>query len=335
MSVRSQVLTPKNWAERAPTYIQEARHFGIHIKTPDINRSAIGFTLIDAENIHFGFNSIRKVGWNVSHMITEARGNQRFTNVMNFLGRVNRQKVNIGVFNNLALAGALDSLGYNRLELVEHSQALYDWFAWQRECEDRRMQNAMRVIENVEIQKLIEQRDEIRKKVKKKDYVVNEEDTLFLEQNKRILLKRELAIPEEPVLPVLTRTKTLALSIPDLMTQGELIGCYLPNPARIAYPNSTIIGAIRDTADYQVAGMVSEIKTFVNSRGTTNYVVITDGTGTIRFPLYSNSKLPVPKKGELVYIEANIGISQTFDEDGENINLKVFKVKKLSVWAAS
>lgn len=99
-------------------YIQEARRMGIKILPPDINESNVHFTPV-GNSIRFGLSAIKNVGESAVEVILEAREKGgRFTSLEDFLRKVELRKVNRKVIESLIKAGAFDSLGRSRAELL-------------------------------------------------------------------------------------------------------------------------------------------------------------------------------------------------------------------------
>jgi DNA polymerase-3 subunit alpha len=327
MSVRSVVLSSQVWAEKAPTYVDEAMKFGIKIKAPDINRSVTGFSYGD-NTIYFGFSTITKVGETASAVIVNCRNKGGpFKDIVDFLSRINRNKINTGVFTQLAKAGAFDSMGYTRQDLLNNVDKLYDRFHIKAEYEERIIENFNRIEENKELEKLMAIRDDIRK-LKKKG-VESDEDNQFLLDHPRLALKRPLALPEVPEFPQLARYKKISLTITELMTQGITIGCYIMNPTFIVYPHSTRISSLTNDGIYSLAGIVTEVKKYKNSRGETHYITITDGTSSISFRLYSDKYINTPEKGQLISIRAKIEVNDSaYDDDATIESIKLIKITR-------
>lgn len=318
MSIRSTTMQPEVWASKAPGYVQEAAHFGITVKYPDINKSHAGFTLLE-DQIYFGFSAIRGLGANASAVLEAARGNAPFRTIKDFLDRVDKSKINASVFQQLALAGTFDSLGYKRTELFDAAKDFYEYYKVTAEHTARVIENHMREQENVSITKDIEYRDRLRKKAKKED--LTEEETLWLETNKRIMLKKPLKLPELPVEPTLTRYAKLPVTIPEIIKQGELLGCWINHPAPLVYPDATKIADIEGQGIWVIAGIVHDLKTFKGKNSKT-YLTISDGTGTIRVPIYADSNA-LPKKGALIRLKFKGGYADDFhDMDTEEIKVK-------------
>ena len=99
-------------------YISACTHEGIKILPPDINESGRDFTATP-EGIRFGFAGIRGVGESVGEEIMRerARGGA-FTNLHDFIDRVPASVANRRVVEALIKAGAFDSSGYPRRQLM-------------------------------------------------------------------------------------------------------------------------------------------------------------------------------------------------------------------------
>src|SRR6056300_204470 len=127
MTTRSKSLQPKDWAQKAPQYVNEARQLGVEINPPSVNASDLEFTISQNE-IYFGLNAIRDVGKTAAKSIMLARGKTPFKDIFNFVERVNTQKVNTKTFSALVKAGAFDKMGYLRQDLEENMQSIYDYY---------------------------------------------------------------------------------------------------------------------------------------------------------------------------------------------------------------
>ncbi|WP_276769505.1 DNA polymerase III subunit alpha [Fannyhessea vaginae] len=99
-------------------YISACNHEGIKILPPDINESGRDFTATP-QGIRFGFAGIRGVGENVGIAIMQERKkNGPFANLHDFVKRVNSAQANRRVVEALIKAGAFDSCGYPRKQLM-------------------------------------------------------------------------------------------------------------------------------------------------------------------------------------------------------------------------
>jgi DNA-directed DNA polymerase III PolC len=154
MTVRSCSLQPKDWASKAPEYINEATYFQVEINPPSVNASGLEFSLKENE-IYFGLSAIRDVGITASRSIIRARGNTPYKSVFDFLHRVNLSKVTTKTFIALVRSGAFDKMGYIRSELEEKATLCYEAVKTIAISKERDMDLKQREIDN--------QRKEIRK----------------------------------------------------------------------------------------------------------------------------------------------------------------------------
>ena len=97
-------------------YIGYCREKGIPILPPDVNESRFAF-YPSGKAIRFGLSAIKGVGESAVESIQEARGEEPFASVEDFLSRVELRKVNKRALESLIKAGALDSLDPDRGKL--------------------------------------------------------------------------------------------------------------------------------------------------------------------------------------------------------------------------
>ena len=147
MTIRSQTLQPKTWAQKAPEYIQEAKLLGVEINAPSVNGSNLNFCIRDNQ-IYFGLNAIRDVGVTAAKCIMSARGRKPYQDIIDFINRVNLSKVTTKTFLALIKAGAFDRMGYIRSELEEHSLLLYENVKKIALAQERELDIAIRDEEN-------------------------------------------------------------------------------------------------------------------------------------------------------------------------------------------
>jgi len=100
--------------DKVNRFIEDAKNHGIKVLPPDVNESEINFTVNSEGNIRFGLAAIKGVGENSAAAIIEERKKGPFTDIYDFIRRVNPQAVNMRVLEGLALAGAFDRFGFSR-----------------------------------------------------------------------------------------------------------------------------------------------------------------------------------------------------------------------------
>ncbi|TDX58950.1 DNA polymerase III subunit alpha [Orenia marismortui] len=112
-------------SDKVAAYIAESERIGVEILAPDINYSKVGFTVEDA-NIRFGLEAIKNVGKKAIEAIIESRAEGKFEGLKDFCERVNLSKVNQRVVESLIKAGAFDSLGFYRSQLLRILEKVFE-----------------------------------------------------------------------------------------------------------------------------------------------------------------------------------------------------------------
>lgn len=96
-------------------FMDECKRMGKQVLGPDVNASSYKFTVDADSNIRFGLGAIKGVGEAAVQSIVDARKEGgKFTDIFNFVERVNLQSVNKKNLECLALAGAFDCFGIKR-----------------------------------------------------------------------------------------------------------------------------------------------------------------------------------------------------------------------------
>ena len=101
--------------------MEESQRLGINVLGPDVNESFLKFTVNKKGDVRFGMAAIKGVGAGAVADIIEARKKGNFSDVFNFVERVNLQSVNKKNIEALAMAGAFDSFGYKRSQFFAGS----------------------------------------------------------------------------------------------------------------------------------------------------------------------------------------------------------------------
>lgn len=118
-----------DYSEKVMEYIGECTNMGIKILPPDINVSGLIFTPTKDGNISFGLSAIKNVGTKaLCNIIEEREKNGRFTDIYDFLDRIDLSKANKRTIEFLTKAGALDSLGHGRRKVIESLDTLISHF---------------------------------------------------------------------------------------------------------------------------------------------------------------------------------------------------------------
>jgi len=115
--------------EKVSEYINECRDMGIALLPPDVNRSFDYFTVED-EGIRFGLVAIKNIGRGlIQAMVRERAAEGPFTGFQNFCERMYDHDINKRAVENLIRAGAFDSFGAKRSQLIAVHDKLLDSIA--------------------------------------------------------------------------------------------------------------------------------------------------------------------------------------------------------------
>ncbi len=93
-------------------FMDECRSLGITVLGPDVNESELNFTVNAEGNIRFGLGGVKGVGEAaVIALVAERNKGGKFSNLFDFVERINLTACNKKTLESLALSGAFDTLG--------------------------------------------------------------------------------------------------------------------------------------------------------------------------------------------------------------------------------
>ncbi|HLG05372.1 MAG TPA: DNA polymerase III subunit alpha [Gemmatimonadales bacterium] len=106
--------------DKVVQYIAEARELGLQVLPPDVNESGFKFTAVGkgGNRIRFGLGAIRNVGRGAIESILSARHERRIEHLADLASRIDLRLANKRVLESLIAAGACDSLGGHRSQLL-------------------------------------------------------------------------------------------------------------------------------------------------------------------------------------------------------------------------
>ena len=112
--------------DRLNIFRQEAQRLGVKVAPPDINVSEAVFTCDAAANtVFYALAAVKGVGRQaMDHVVEVRKAGGKFKSLSDFARRVDPRLVNKRAFENLARAGAFDSLNPNRRQVVENSDRI-------------------------------------------------------------------------------------------------------------------------------------------------------------------------------------------------------------------
>ena len=105
-------------SDKMTHYIETARQMGLKILPPDVNISTTAFGVDENGCIRFGMGAIKNIGDAAIRSILTSRKSEQFKSLSDFCNRVDARVVNKRVLENLIKAGALDSLGLRRSQML-------------------------------------------------------------------------------------------------------------------------------------------------------------------------------------------------------------------------
>ena len=115
-----------DYSEKVSGYISECRDMGIPLLPPDVNRSQDCFT-VEEGGIRFGLVAIKNIGRGfIQSMVREREDNGPFTGLQDFCERLYGCDINKRALENLIRAGAFDSFGAYRSQMIAVSDKLLD-----------------------------------------------------------------------------------------------------------------------------------------------------------------------------------------------------------------
>jgi DNA polymerase III subunit alpha len=100
-------------------YINEARELGLEVLPPDVNESGFKFTVVGDSRIRFGLGAIKNVGEGaIASILAGRESGGRYGSLVELCERIDLRLCNKRVIEALVDAGACDSLGGHRAQLV-------------------------------------------------------------------------------------------------------------------------------------------------------------------------------------------------------------------------
>ncbi|MEI9963654.1 MAG: DNA polymerase III subunit alpha [Caulobacteraceae bacterium] len=110
--------------DKLAVFYQDARRFGVKVRAPDINRSGADFEVEDGE-VLYALGAVRNVGVEaMRHLVAVREEGGPFRDLFDFVERVDPRLVNKRAFENLARAGAFDTIHPNRAQIVAAADLL-------------------------------------------------------------------------------------------------------------------------------------------------------------------------------------------------------------------
>lgn len=106
-------------------YIKEAKHLGIMILPPSVNKSQLMYG-IEEGSIRFSLLPIKNIGLNLARQLIEERKKGEYDSFYDFVTRT-KEFMNQRTYESLIDVGAFDEFGYNRATLHQNLIAILDF----------------------------------------------------------------------------------------------------------------------------------------------------------------------------------------------------------------
>jgi len=119
----------KNNTDKVVKYVDELKSMNIKLLPPDVNRSDLVFSADgdDEESvIMFGMGAIKGAGDIAINTILEDRGDKPFSDISDFVSRIDSSKVNKRVIESLIKSGGLDCFGFSRRALLSQLEDIME-----------------------------------------------------------------------------------------------------------------------------------------------------------------------------------------------------------------
>ena len=121
------LTSEKDNTDKIVKYIDESKRMGIDLLPPDVNLSVLEFSATKKEGqdvILFGMGAIKGMGDSATKSILETRKEGQFTDMNDFINRIDTSKVNKRVIESLTKSGGFDQFGISRHALLEQVEML-------------------------------------------------------------------------------------------------------------------------------------------------------------------------------------------------------------------
>jgi DNA polymerase-3 subunit alpha len=110
--------------DKLAVFHQDARKFEINVRAPDVNVSGADFEVENGE-VLYALGAIRNVGLEaMKHLVAIRDEGGPFRDIFDFVERIDPKQVNKRAIENLARAGAFDSIHKNRAQIVASADVL-------------------------------------------------------------------------------------------------------------------------------------------------------------------------------------------------------------------
>ena len=207
------VLTAESGdVEKIAEIISECTRMNIPVLSPDVNESFAKFTAIKTESergdkIRFGLETIKNVGVNVVAAIIEARAENPFKSIADFIERIHHKDLNKKSLESLIKAGALDSLGERNMFLLNLDYLLN----FSKEIKQAKSVNQSSIFDTLGISPTLKLKPTEPASVQQKLAWEKELLGLYVSSHPLVPYKEELDKKAKPIKELLASSKTVTI----------------------------------------------------------------------------------------------------------------------------
>ena len=277
-SLITSVLTS---ADKVAEYIDECEALGIKVLPPDVNYSDVAFS-VENNSIRFGLLALKNVGRNfITSIVAERKENGKYKDFDDFLYRLKKTDINKRQLESLIKAGAFDSFGKYRNQLMMVYESALD--SVQRISKSTQS-GQLDILQYFSSEEIIDT-------IPKIEYPSVDEFPM-----------KELLLYEREIL--------------GMCFSGHILDSYLMHLNQLKPQNISIIfsnDSLTDRANVKIAGLITavSIKKTKNDENMA-FVRISDSSGEIEliaFPKVYSKYSSLLQYDNVVYIEGQLSIS--------------------------
>ena len=317
-----------NWApdtDRLAVCIADARDFGNEVLPPSINESDFAFKVLRSKTktqkgqILFGLSNIKGVN-TAAEDIMLARKEKPFENFQDFLLR---SGANSKAVQNLVVAGAFDSMGYERAQLDQSNNNVKQAIAIIKKIKEKE-----KLILNIEtLLTFVDQYNDIedlKERIEEEGFIYKLPKTYPTSaslQKKINTAQSSLDALKEELFSIDFKTECYGSKIEELKAEKEVLGVYLTGHPIDGCDITTVCINECTTEDKSLSGVIENFELRKSKKGS-NFATfdLSDKTGNIKVTIFSNAYERYKDllfEGSLVKITGNIQVDD-FKKDSDN-----------------
>ena len=303
--------------DKIPEYIAECKLSNIEVLRPDINESYARFAVINGK-IRFALASIKNVGEAaIETIVKERKENGRYKDFVDFLKRVESERVNKKCIESLIMAGAFDELekDFTRRDLLYNFENILDSLNQERRNNIKNQVNIFDTFAGTEEVK------DTSILLKKSGIDITKKEMLDMEKE-----MMGLYISGHPLDEYINQiTKISTITTKDLSVEDETTEENDSN----SIIEANVVAQKYDNTDQIICGIVSSVKTiYTKSNRQMAFLLIEDLYGQMEavvFPNVYDKHSSTIKVGEVLEFSGKISI-----KEGELPKILVNNVKKIN-----